>query len=633
MNNIISSIYQILKDNQLYGLDSIYSLTQLLFEYKKTKKLKPTSKFDANIINNIVSLLSKNDINQINIDDIFRYHLENDNLNVIKEYSKFYNNKILIDHIVSLSNINRDNMGLVLDGNVKINSFMDSVINICSNSAQYINKIYGVQTNDIVKNIMMLHIQDKTMIDFSPNICNDDIILKDINLSTKFFDLIFCDFPSGIHNIIHASCCNKIKKLKLRGTKMEPLLLQLIMMSLNKNGKAFLIVPDSLLFSDSVQPIETRKYLLENFNIKKIIEINEMFYVGKGIKNSILYFENNGPTTKPIEFSKISMDQFNKVEETKIIDLSANLIKDNNYSLWYKQYNDNTMTNDKVEHVSIESVFTINTDYMKIPKVTKLLVIDKYYNDNESVKVIDIKDIEKYKHYMYFLTSNDMNDFILYHFHSIVNNLPEQFTKGKMKQFDISKIKSYSIPSLDKHKQLPICNYIELTNKIINENIKHIDEFTLLKKYLMETIPLNQYDVLEKIGTLYSEDICKNDKMVGVIRNGLSAGSVYLVNKNDKLSNNSYYLSINNNDYMVDFVYYWLQYMETKMKELSNLTPQPNLNKSNLLSFNIPQIDIMNQKNIVSYCEEFDSNIRKYTLANENIKEKNIFTLFKNLCC
>ena len=38
---------------------------------------------------------------------------------------------------------------------------------------------------------------------------------------------------------------SKIKKLKLRGTKSEPLLLQLIMCSLNKNGRAVLVVPDS----------------------------------------------------------------------------------------------------------------------------------------------------------------------------------------------------------------------------------------------------------------------------------------------------------------------------------------------------------------------------------------------------
>jgi type I restriction-modification system DNA methylase subunit len=132
--------------------------------------------------------------------------------------------------------------------------------------------------------------------------------------------------------------CNKIKKLKLRGTKFEPLLLQLVMMSLNKKARAVLIVPDILLFGDSAQAIETRKYLVENFLVKKIIKINDNLNVVKGSHNSILYFEQ-GTDTKSIEISQISLAN-NEIMEESVMNLKIEQIVKNNFSLYYKNHED-----------------------------------------------------------------------------------------------------------------------------------------------------------------------------------------------------------------------------------------------------------------------------------------------------
>jgi type I restriction-modification system DNA methylase subunit len=90
-------------------------------------------------------------------------------------------------------------------------------------------------------------------------------------------------------NMKHAECCERVNKLKIRGTKCEPLYLQLLMTSLKSGGLCAVIVPKSLLISDSSCHIETRKYLLKNFELKNIIEMNRTY---------IIYFENSGrPTT------------------------------------------------------------------------------------------------------------------------------------------------------------------------------------------------------------------------------------------------------------------------------------------------------------------------------------------------
>jgi restriction endonuclease S subunit len=71
-------------------------------------------------------------------------------------------------------------------------------------------------------------------------------------------------------------------------------------------------------------------------------------------------------------------------------------------------------------------------------------------------------------------------------------------------------------------------------------------------------------------------------------------------------------------------------YNEIKIKELSNLTQQSNLNKSNLLSLKIPVIDLNKQLDIISYCNEFESQINRYNLDNKAISEKDILsTVFK----
>ena len=64
--------------------------------------------------------------------------------------------------------------------------------------------------------------------------------------------------------------------------------------------------------------------LFVNFNVKKIVQIDDSFYHVKNYKNSILYFENNGKT-ESVEFSKIALND-NKVNEDNKIIINFNTI-------------------------------------------------------------------------------------------------------------------------------------------------------------------------------------------------------------------------------------------------------------------------------------------------------------------
>ena len=207
------------------------------------------------------------------------------------------------------------------------------------------------------------------------------------------------------------------------------------------------------------------------------------------------------------------------------------------------------------------------------------------------------------------------------------NNLKnkfEQFTKGKMNQFDVDKIKGFKIPILSDETQIAVINYIELIDEITKCNLNKIQMINKMIDCVMKTIPVNNMIELSSIGEIYEDN--KECNLIGIIRNGLTAGTVYKVNDISKLSNNSHYILIKNNQYLLDFIYHWLLYNEDKLKELSNLTPQSNLNKSNLLSFKVPAINLEKQLDIISYCKEFESQINRYKLDNKAISDKDILS-------
>ena len=122
--------------------------------------------------------------------------------------------------------------------------------------------------------------------------------------------------------------------------------------------------------------------------------------------------------------------------------------------------------------------------------------------------------------------------------------------------------------------------------------------------------------------------------MIGIIRNSLSAGQVYILDSTDNISTNSHYLIIKDTNYLLDFVYQWFKYNESKLKEIANLNFQPNLSQINLLKFKIPEISIESQIEIINSCNDFDSIINNYHTNNKSLLDKDILgTILKiNMC-
>lgn len=585
-----------------------------------------------------IKIIDVEKINKINIlDKIYKYYLNTENLYIIKDYIKYYNNRILSEWILNIGNPHisdqSDQVDKIFIGNTKINGYLDIIIEKCQEKKINFNKIsdklYGYHNNLIVKSLVLSNFLLNSDINLNQNFICNDILIKDIELPVKIFDLIYFDFPTGIHNIIYANCCNKIKKLKLRGTKYEPLLLQLILCSLNKNGRAVLVVPDSLLFSESIQTIQTRKYMMKYFNVKKIIQIDESLYMGKENKNSVLYLENNG-TTKSIDFTKIYIDTNEKcIKETKQITVVIDKIKSNIYSLYYKNYELIKNLKEDLKLIKFEEVFEFKTNKDTLPN-SNFICLEKYYKNENSIKITS-KNHDCWEHYIV-EKNTDSNSFNIRLLQNILKTKYQNLVKGKMNQIDLIKISQIEFPIISNNIKQSICEYINITNKLISDNREQICSTLKLKYCLMNSISLNKMINIEKIAQLYNKKSLLNTKLtkkiISILRNGLSAGHVNLIDSNENMINNSHYLILTDSNYTLDFIYHWLKHNEILLKEQSNLNPQPNLSQTSLLNFKIPDISIENQIEIVSCCNDFDSIISKYEAINKYLVDKDILGIF-----
>lgn len=648
-------LYNLLLKEKIYGLHSIRCILYILiiiFILKINKNCEIinylnhnyyiTYNFNIkciNVINNIINY-AKN-IDFININELFVFYLNNDTINNIKNYNKYYNYPLLTKWIVN--NIIKPEPNLfILDGNLKINSYLNETINYYKNNNYTINYeyLYGYQDNQFIKEITNLELFLNTNYNFNSKILSHNILFNDINNIN--YNIIFFDITNNdIHNIIHAKCCEKIKKLKIRGTKFEPLILQLILKSLDNNGKAIIIVPFSLLFCDSILHTETRKYLLDNYNLKKIIEIDDTLNLIKNIKKFILYIENNNNNNNNLEFSKIRLDATNNIIEENIINIEYNKIINNNYILYSNMYINNNIVNNKLKYVNILNYFNL---YYNINDIINnnndnndnLLGISKYYKNKNFIKIILINEINNNSDYILYMIEkkNDefIKNFLYFYIEYTVNNKYNNFIKGT--KIDIEKIKLINIPIINKEIQKIIYNYNLYSNKLYNYNLTQIELYQNLSKcifdslfYCSEKIELKQ--LIEFVN--YNNINIIENNYIAIYKNKVLLNNIININNNNNLliDNNMYYLKLIDNNFIIDFIYNYLIY-------LSNYNCYEIItNKILIENILIPIINIENQKEIVTNINFFNSVINKHNIDNDNIKNKDIINLIlklNNLC-
>ena len=459
---------------------------------------------------------------------------------------------------------------------------------------------------------------------------NEDYIHH--NIINKSYDVILCNFPSGLRNIIHADCCDKIKRLKIRGTKSEPLILQLIMMSLNNNGKAILMVPNTLLNNDSKQHIDTRNYLINNFNVSNIINCDN--------NSSILIFEKIG-LTKQTTFSKI--ENYNIV---KMFDISYDKLVKRNYNLYYEKYininininnNDIKKLNDVIDVVDVVDIIcNSNSNSNKC----NYLSIPKFFNNNKKVEIVfENYALETDNISLKVKDENIVNQiYFNYYFLYIISPQLISATSGKSRKLDLSSLLNINIniPSLD--VQNKIVEYFDTNYLTINLFKQQIELINQLKtKYI--DIVCEKYSMI-KLKELCDVDVkpneeCNNQDLLCVQRNSKSAGNTLYYyssninndNINNSINTNLYYLN-NLKNITPSALYILLKFNEANLNKLASITTTINLSRTNLENFEIKNIPVDIQENMVKKINDYD-NICKSLSKNMELLVNT--TLFKTI--
>ncbi len=305
----------------------------------------------------IICKIASIDISQLSLKTdivgiIYELHLKSGTSQAMRDLGQYFTNREVIEWMVKLTNpkiANRKTGEIekILDPSMGTGGFLTMAIKHLNETNKKINwatnknNIYGFDIDENVFQMSLLNAFIETGLLFDKTIIKHDSLRKDYILEDGTFidkvDVILANEPFGLKNITHAECCDRIKELKIRGTKGEPLFLQLMMLSLNEGGRCAVVVPDGVLFNESNLHTKTRQYLVENLNLKKVTSLNGDFFLNTGVKSSILYFVNDGKTNQ-VEFSELVIDE-DKLKENFVCNVDYKEVVANGYSLFVNKYN------------------------------------------------------------------------------------------------------------------------------------------------------------------------------------------------------------------------------------------------------------------------------------------------------
>ncbi len=518
----------------------------------------------------------------------------------LKEFNLYYTDLKYINYINTIiNNLKPHSICNLFSGFGKLiyNMFDNNKQFTCVDENPYILLISYI--NLLIKNKEINNITFKIN-----NVITDDIL-------NTTYDLVLADLPDDIRNLIYANCNSKIKFLKIRGTKSEPLIIQYISQILNKNGVGIIITSNSFLFGDSNQHINTRKYIIENFGVK-IIDLDN--------KKSILIINK-------IKNNKII---FNFFENNDTYEFTINDIIKNNYSFYYYNYNKNIITTQNNNKININCIVNIDS----IVNIVKFDKNKKYDNENilYSYKnnLFNIDNINNITNadYLFILKNKNIynqeyiNNKLLHFFNLKIKNI----IKGKTNQLNIDIIKQLELelPNIETQQLINIT--IENKNKLdnyINLQIINLEKIKtkFIENYLTTT---TTYIKIEEICDITNEATTFNT--IYIQRNTNNAGYIDLTSTQYELSTNNYYLHIKNTNILQNYLYFILLYFENDFIKIANNNKTITISKKNIENFEIPLLNIDDQKHLINKI----NNINKMIFDLENLKNNNYNSVLFN---
>lgn len=318
--------FGVYKDCLISSLDKLFGTDNFKFEIKNSARHC-----------RILEMLNSINFEEITLNtDVLGYiyedHLKSGSSDP-RDLGQFFTNRQVCDYMVKLCNPTLIEEGVpesMCDPTMGTGGFLTSYIRSFKGINWQIQqgKINGVELENKVASFARLNLFMETGVCFD-NLIHADSLKNGIGIET--YNIVLGNMPFGIKNLKYTDCNTNVKSLKISGTKSEPLFLQMMMLSLKENGRCAVVVPNGMIENVSRCHVNTRKYLIEHFNLKRVIRMNGKMFIGTDFRTSILFFERKGKTEE-IEFwdidpeinetfiQKISVDKLNKFYSFSVSD-------------------------------------------------------------------------------------------------------------------------------------------------------------------------------------------------------------------------------------------------------------------------------------------------------------------------
>jgi len=257
---------------------------------------------------------------------VYEQHLKTGSSSAGRDLGQFFTDRFICEYMAELCKPKFKSAGVpesVCDPSMGTGGFLCAFVKYFKKHHAPIDwavqqkEIHGCDTDPRVAGVCRLNLFMETGGNRTTNVRTHDSLYGD--LTQTGYDVILANMPFGLKGIKHADCCERVKALKIRGTKSEPLFLQLMMVSLNVGGRCAVVVPDGMLVNGSSCHDETRKHLLDNFELKRVIKMKGQFFMNTGIQPSILFFENTGKPTEAVEFWDVVRGAKGELTETMVV--------------------------------------------------------------------------------------------------------------------------------------------------------------------------------------------------------------------------------------------------------------------------------------------------------------------------
>jgi type I restriction-modification system DNA methylase subunit len=664
--------------------DSFYKFLKLNIGYENFLfKLKGT----YNLIT-IVRSLKNIDINNLtNVYDlvgfIYEIHLKSGTSNAMRDLGQYFTHRLVIKYMIQLCDpkLIDGKIETIVDPTMGTGGFLTMAVKYLNNKYQNIDwsknkeNIYGFDIDENVKNMAILNLLLETHELCNVNLIKNDTLKYDMRLKNNTIlekaDIILANEPMGLKGIKYEECSDRIKSLGFKGTKAEPLFLQLFMQSLNKNGRCAVVVPDGVLFNNNILYINTRKYLVNNLNLKKVISLNDKnFFLNTGVSTSILYFENIGETEK-VEFLELNLAKnqqgIEEIIEKLTAEVSCQQIKDNGYTLFVNKYIVKEET--KIKGIEYKKLGDV-CDFLPKSKRSASFGKDEgkypFYTSSMKSKFCDEIDyideciiigtggnanIKFDKNFScssdnFILKSKNENidiKYLYYYFMINIKNLEDGFSGSTIKHISKNYINDLDIPIQSIEIQKKIVEQLDVLSENNKTCQKLIDEFKNVMKIYVETNTRNGEkkklgDVCEYIKTGknkpidnkqgklypyygtsgitgYTDEYLFDGSHILTPRNG-TIGNIFFIS--DKFFASDHMFVIKNKKiYNIKYIEYYLKFC-VDLNQYKHGSTIPNIKLSDL---NDLMITINNVDKIVKYCSDLDNQITK---LEEQINDNNL---------